>query len=201
MFAGRFGRERAARMAIRSEYRVAGEACALEPLLCRRTGNGAPRSPGSGGSPNNSAGAYPSTGQTSQCCSERVPLGRHEDAPAGHQAGSRVEGSDKAAYRSGATGTFSPTGLNKHKSCPKGGIGVDPVAWTPHRCSRRSSRWQTRRSGIRRFRKPPSTPRSARALIRVIASTRLRLASSVSRPCRYWGCLGPRRTASGRLAP
>ena len=131
MFAGRFGRERAARMAIRSEYRVAGEACALEPLLCRRTGNGAPRSPVSGGSPNNSAGAYPSTGQTSQCCSERVPLGRHEDALAGHQAGSRVEGSDKAAYRSGATGNFPPTGSNMHKSCQKKGGGM--AAWSPVR--------------------------------------------------------------------
>ena len=120
MFSGRFGRKRAARMAIRSEHRVAGEACALEPLLCRRTANGAPRSPVSGGSPNNSAGAYPSTGQTSQCCSERVPLGRHEDALAGHQAGSRVEGSDKAAYRSGATGNFSPTGSNMHTSCQRG---------------------------------------------------------------------------------
>jgi len=97
-----------------------GRHALLNPILCRRTGNGAPRSPGSGGSPNNSAGAYPSTGQTSQCCSERVPLGRHEDALAGHQAGSRVEGSDKAAYRSGATGNFSPTGSSEHKSCQKG---------------------------------------------------------------------------------
>lgn len=106
-----------------------GRRALLNPILCRRTGNGAPRSPVSGGSPNNSAGAYPSTGQTSQCCSERVPLGRHEDALAGHQAGSRVEGSDKAAYRSGATGNFSPTGSNEHKSCQKGGM----AAWSPVR--------------------------------------------------------------------
>ena len=29
-------------------------------------------------------------------------------------------------------------------------VGVDPVSWTPHRWSRRSSRWQQRRSGTRR---------------------------------------------------
>ena len=47
-----------------------------------------------------------------------------------------------------------------------------------------------RRPGTRRFRKPPSTPRSASNRIRVIASTRPRFASSVSRPCRYWGVAG-----------
>ena len=144
MSSGRFGRKRAARMAIRSEHLVAGEACALEPLLCRRTGNGAPRSPVSGGSPNNSAGAYPSTGQTSQCCSERVPLGRHEDALAGHQAGSRVEGSDKAAYRRGATGNFSPTGSNQHKSCQKKGRYGRLVAGPWCRYPSDSTRWPRR---------------------------------------------------------
>ena len=58
-----------------------------------------------------------------------------------------------------------------------------------------------RRPLIRLVKNPPATPRSARALIRVIASTRPRFASSVSRPCRYRGWLGPLRTASGRLAP
>ena len=42
-----------------------------------------------------------------------------------------------------------------------------------------------RRSLTRLVKNPPATPRSVRTLIRVIASTRLRLASRVSRPCRY----------------
>ena len=118
-----------------------GRRALLNPILCRRTGNGAPRSPGSGGSPNNSAGAYPSTGQTSPCCSERVPLGRHEDALAGHQAGSRVEGSDKAAYRRGATGNFPPRvqiSINRAKRgmaawSPVRGVAIQVIRQDGHR--------------------------------------------------------------------
>ena len=58
-----------------------------------------------------------------------------------------------------------------------------------------------RRPGIRRCRHPSATLRSVRTLIRVIASTRPRFASSVSCPCRYRGWLGPRKTVSGRRAP